>query len=642
MDSFSKTTLTRSSTIWNCARVFSFRVFRGRDEGDTCGCCFQKLVSMWFLIISVLVLVPCSYGSTLPVSTPAHYTNEWSHNQDSISYNYNNPSSNYRSGSVVSIPTYPVQRQQYINSFQATKSNHDHNQPEERVPILPEPKPRTDELTEKLGFSLPSLSSLLPTSILNLPQQSSDSENQIEADGNNGSPYLDDSELRQNPLPSQGSDNPGFTQEEQPNFEENGPYDSESSSTGSGLLSRIRNVLPFGKGFISGLLNNPDSNVENEGNEDGSVSGGVENGPNININQGPSAPNDSPLSDPNQVSITNEEDPDSGNSDSGDTSQAFPNPLRAMLNLLNLRPPALSDNKQSLDLPDLGSTNPLAQSGGDGDSTDSPITALQSLVDGAGDGVVGTGMSLLSAVTSAIGITSTNATWFILLGLALGPVIGTAIAASVIAIVYASIYIPAAAIRNEGLNGEFYVLTLKRLYEVLGIPDPLDELFDFGKRSYDGRALVRNDPSRKLAFLAGTAHDSEECMERAFCELVGRKLTGKQEGKRKWIAKGITWVADNILKNEKYLRSYSSSEIVRIGRLLLEAMSTGISSGTTTRLKRNTMAGNNTTESVSPDPVNGRKQNPCTKYVCDPLKSLRALFTKKKLDALTKPFKNNK
>jgi len=160
MDSFSKWTLTKSlRNYWSSIFNVSFRVFRGRNAGDGCCCNFffsQTIVSMWLLVISVLVLVPFSYGNTLPVPVPAHYSNEWSPKQDSgISYNYNAP--NYReSGSVVSIPTY---------SIRAPQNQVYQNQPQERVvsvSTLPEPKPRHDELKEKLGTINCSLTTHLP------------------------------------------------------------------------------------------------------------------------------------------------------------------------------------------------------------------------------------------------------------------------------------------------------------------------------------------------------------------------------------------------------------------------------------------------------------------------------------------------
>lgn len=466
------------------------------------------------------------------------------------------------------------------------------------------------------------LSSLLPTSILgqqNQPEEG-DSENLVDSDSDN------------NQISSSFFRNPSLFQQHD---EENKGYiptsydgsssiplsyqesSQEEAADTPGLFTRIKNILPFSKGLLSGLLSNNSSDSNGEG-------GYVEDNGSNSLSLPFSEPtSQSPFSlgpilqglvnnggsGDDETSNDNNGDENSESESSTSFFSSIPNPFKMLTNLLpNIN---FESDEQQME-------------GGYDDSVpdpvDSSITPFQSISNGGLGGVLGAVVPYLSHVVTALGVAKAKLPLIKLIGAVLGPILAAAIAAMVIGLVYVSFYIVANGIKNGPIEGEMYLLSFKQLLNILGIPDPLEELFDIAlRRSLEDRSMNSRSLKQENATLSITpTEEIDQCIERLACYAIGKKLMNKAGMRDGWVEKGIKWVAGsgdevdwNIPKN------YSYSKFIRYGKSLVKAVAVGMDPVNPVSLQNGKHDSANNTRIG---------HSICARYACNPVNSLRKIF----------------
>lgn len=471
------------------------------------------------------------------------------------------------------------------------------------------------------------LSSLLPTSLLNMPPDNAQTDNTDNnfIDSHSGSASYGNSAQTGDSsfpfgLPMQdnngGENNFGFFQ-----AITSSESSHEDSSSDSGVFSRIRNLLPFGKGFLSGFLNPENSNAEEDGNGDGNSGYGYEASISNNISSLFS-------SNPSQISLTNSEaqsdsevesPSDSGESGGSSFLSSLPNPLRGIQNLLSTINLPQNDNTDQAETEMMG-----GYANGPSDPADSSITAFQSITDGGLGGTLGLFVPYLSHLVTVFGVAKAKLPLAKLLGAILGPILATAIAAMVIGIVYVSIYVAGNIVENAGVEGDMYLLSIKQLLNILGIPDPLEELFDINVfRSYKGRSLNSRllslpDQEMKLAI----QNENDNCFERLLCHSIGTKLMSKESWRNGRLGTGIRWVSGNLtLETEDSIAEVLGKGVLqkyfRKGKSLVDAIAQGMVPGPGLIDVNALIDGNG----KSPE-----KKPICARYTCNPMSLIKTVL----------------
>lgn len=467
------------------------------------------------------------------------------------------------------------------------------------------------------------LSSLLPTSIFGQQNQpEGDSENLVDSDSDNNqisSTFLRNPSLFQQhdvdnanymPTSSDGSSSVPLSHQES----------SQEAADTPGLFSRIRNALPFSKGLLSGLLSNDNNNSGEGGYVDDNGSNSLSLPfSNTNDHSEPSNNNPFSLRPIFQGLVNGGGDDETSNANTDENSESgsgtsflslIPNPFKMLTNLLP------NINFESDEQPSEGGYDDSVP-----DPGDSSITPLQSISDGGLSGVLGAVVPYLSHVVTALGVTKAKLPLIKLMGAILGPILATAIAAMVIGLVYVSFYIVANGINNEAIEGEMYLLSFKQLLGILGIPDPLEELFDITlmrslqERSISSRKSLKQENSTLTNW---PSEEIDRCIERLACHAIGKKLMSKPGMRHGWVEKGIKWVAGdgdelgwNIPKNNSY------SKFIRYGKSLVNAVAVGMDPVSVQ--SRNPDSANNTLTDHSI----------CARYACNPINSLRKILSSK-------------